>query len=344
MYKEKKMRNKVWDVTKGIAIVAVVMIHSCGFLNNYDIYSYNGYVGVYIRQALNFAVPVFLFISGYLSFKAGNIDSIEFIRKRLLRIITPYIIISMVYIVINYIINGEFSLFKDLILGLLFGRAMSVGYFIIVITQFVILTPLIMKVQKKETHILIMTLISVIGIAYTYFTKLTLDTKPFSMLATFPYSSIIFFVWYPFYHLGFFLSKYQPKIKFSNFLLILSVILSMIEAYALNKAGINSFATSQIKVTSFIFSLCVCAYIYNIRNNKINSSWLEWLGVNSFGIYLIHILFVKLATFIFADKTGENYPILTILIITTSSVVLSSITVLLIKKIFGKDKSKYVIG
>lgn len=344
MYKENKMRNNVWDVTKGVAIVAVVMIHSCGFLNNYDIYSYNGYVGVFIRQALNFAVPVFLFISGYLSFKGDNINSIEFIKKRLLRILSPYIIISSVYMIINYIIIGEFSLFKDVVLGLLFGRAMSVGYFIIVMTQFVILTPLIMKIQKKETHILIMILLSIIGLAYTYFTKLAIDSKPFSMLATFPYSSIMFFVWYPFYHFGYVLSKYQPKIKFSNLLLILSIALSMIEAYALNKHGDNSFATSQIKVSSFIFSLCVCLYIYKIRNIDIKKPWLKWLGINSFGIYLIHILFIKIATYIFSAKIGGSYPILTILILTSISVMCSSATVFIIKKSLGENKSKYIIG
>lgn len=67
------------QVLRGLAIIAVVLIHTCP----------NGYAQVWIRPFINWAVPLFLFLSGYLT-KMDNDDWSSLIKKRVLRVMIPY--------------------------------------------------------------------------------------------------------------------------------------------------------------------------------------------------------------------------------------------------------------
>lgn len=49
--------NKRVQIVRAIAIIAVIIIHTCPA----------GILGIYIRVGVNFAVSVFFFLSGYLT-------------------------------------------------------------------------------------------------------------------------------------------------------------------------------------------------------------------------------------------------------------------------------------
>src|SRR5690606_22062789 len=139
-------------------------------------------------------------------------SNFNYIKNRSLRILPPYIIWSIIFYIISIIIsNGNFSIFR-LIYGILFGTSLGIGYFVIVLMQLVFITLLIKNIEKKKTHILIMFFISILGLLYTYSTKIFI---PDHFVSRFPYSALPFFIWYPFYHFGFYLSKFQPQINYS---------------------------------------------------------------------------------------------------------------------------------
>ena len=66
-----KIKNPKIQIIRALAIIAVVMIHTCQ----------NGIMQVYTRPFINFAVATFLFLSGYLT-DISNIDIKEFYKKR----------------------------------------------------------------------------------------------------------------------------------------------------------------------------------------------------------------------------------------------------------------------
>lgn len=53
------MRIKILDHMKGAAILAVVFIHSSGYLAVSNIGTFEWYIGIISRQFVNFAVPIF---------------------------------------------------------------------------------------------------------------------------------------------------------------------------------------------------------------------------------------------------------------------------------------------
>ncbi|MCJ7655830.1 MAG: acyltransferase, partial [Dehalococcoidia bacterium] len=91
-----KDRDLSFDAFRGLAIIAVVAIHSwiyptTGVWNLFFIVTY--------RQLLNFAVPAFIFISGYWISKKP-IKSLEdyktFLIRRLPRVLIPYFFWSLI--------------------------------------------------------------------------------------------------------------------------------------------------------------------------------------------------------------------------------------------------------
>ena len=120
------------QILRGIAIFAVVMIHT---------YPHN-LAGVYIRSVINFAVSMFIFLSGYLT-KLKYDDWNTFYIKRLKKVVIPYIFWSVVIT----IIKGNY---RGFVVNLLTGNCLSQYYFIIVYIQFVLLTPLIVRLLRSK--------------------------------------------------------------------------------------------------------------------------------------------------------------------------------------------------
>lgn len=341
------MRVQLLDIAKGLAILAVVFIHSSGYLSVSDQGTLEWYTGVISRQFVNFAVPVFLFISGFLSFSSDVHDTVSFLKKKVLRIITPYLFWSFAYFCILFPTNNYNFDIKNIIAQLVLGTGIGVGYFVIVLMQFVILTPLINKIASIKTHLLVIGGLTVIAGLFNY---MTISSQHLSLFSQFPYSAILFIVWYPYYHMGFLFKKFditRPKYC-SNYLLFfvmsLSLFLAVFEGMHWAYSGNYTFAVSQLKITSMILSLCVCIFIcFNIKSS-VDNHFLSRLGTVSYGIYLTHMLFVWLYhhllshTIIFSKDLILLCGVVFILSF-TSSVTL----VFLIKKCSGKY-SAYIVG
>ena len=78
--------NNMVQVFRALAIVAVVMIHTTP-LGNWQ---------VFCRPFINFSVATFLFLSGYLT-KISNDNWCAFYKKRIIRVIIPYVIWTVLY-------------------------------------------------------------------------------------------------------------------------------------------------------------------------------------------------------------------------------------------------------
>ncbi|MBW2956309.1 acyltransferase [Hafnia paralvei] len=340
------MRITYWDYWKGISIIAVVLIHASGIAASYPIYSLNFNTGIIIRQFINFSVPVFLFISGYFSYSEKYSGQYQYIKKRGFRVTTPYLAWTIIYISIATY-NGLFMpTVKNITANFLLGTGIGVGYFVIVLLQFVLITPILYKIKSIKLHILLLFLISILGVLYTYISNYKL---PGTRLSQFPYSALPFFVWYPFFHLGFALSRFSPKIKMSNnllyFLIVLGVIFSLLEGFIESSTLGYGFAVSQLKLSSLTLSTIICIVIYKNKDNSLPANnILVRIGNMSYGIYLTHMLFITSYGGILKGTYMNNNMLLYIFTLALLSLLSSILMVLLIDKLVNNRIKPFIIG
>lgn len=267
------MSSKI-QICRAIAIIAVVVIHNCPTIE---------YSGIAIRCFVNFAVALFIFLSGYLTnFVNDNIKN--FYKKRLLRVFIPYCIWSIVYTTV-------YNKWDDFVFYFITGQCCGIYYFIIVYIQLTILVPWISKlIQSKYWKIgFLITPISII-IEYIY----TLNDNTIA----FPFNALFFVIWFIFFYLGMCIRNNRIiitiSIKKCIFLFIIAYIIQLIETF-LWHSGNYAMATSQIKLSVVLYSITISiiAYLWITKETKILCNRISkifiMIGNYSFGIYLTHI-------------------------------------------------------
>jgi surface polysaccharide O-acyltransferase-like enzyme len=295
---------------KGTAIVAVVIIHASGATLQAPQSSANWSGGLILNQCADFAVPLFLAISGLFARYDGN-SPLHFYAKRFQRLIGPYVLWSLIYIAITH--TREFLLPLEVAEDILDGKGIGIGYFVPVLAQFVILTPLFARLRSEKMHFATMIVSGCLGLAYAYVVRLYL---PNTMLGEFPGYAIFFLVWSPFYQLGFYLARYPQRVdalfRCRDILataILVFLTLSIFEGFWLAGRGFVGLGASQIKLSSFGFSIALFLWL-SARSTRWTSSvaWsaLAWLGVNSYPIYLIHMLVLRGLVALLTEYTALN--------------------------------------
>jgi len=142
-----KERVTYFDFLRGIAILMVLGIHSY-YVVPFD--SLSNALRINLREMINFAVPLFLAISGFF-IGQKSIGSKEqyfsFLRKQIPRVYIPMLIWSLP-IVAMWIINGK-TWYAAIAQGMI-GAAFAPYYFIILIIQFYLLHPLFIKAADSK--------------------------------------------------------------------------------------------------------------------------------------------------------------------------------------------------
>jgi len=99
-------RNAYIDTLRGVAIFGVAIIHFGGsFVNGDHAWSPSFYLGLILGQFFNFAVPLFIFLSGALAGASTKAPGSlwQYYRGRIVRIVLPYLAASLVsFFVLNH--------------------------------------------------------------------------------------------------------------------------------------------------------------------------------------------------------------------------------------------------
>jgi peptidoglycan/LPS O-acetylase OafA/YrhL len=323
------MRDQYLDAWKGAAILSVIIIHCSASTGFFALGSGNWYFGLLLRQVLNFPVPIFFVLAGFFAAKKSHEKTpgrpqvfsspsggltrsgrsggalktpLSFYKDRLQYIVPAYLIWTFIYVLIKtpqhlkswgYLAEDVFA-----------GRGIGVGYFIIVLIQFTLLHPLLIKIQEKRQHVRVMVYTAVLGILLSYGVRLGF---PQSAWAQFPYYCLPFIVWCPFYHLGVYFAVQKSTDSVGAFggtlvgfkqlaaLLGFLVFASCLEGIYWAHHGYYSLGISQIKITSYLTSIALAWVVMRRFKGAEQCSHfkpLAWLGTYSFIIYVSHMLFV----------------------------------------------------
>lgn len=281
------MRERIiyYDILRGIAIIAVVLINTL----NVEINNMVSWTAVLIRQSINFAVPLFIALSGY--FMADKVFNSEFthkmfLKKQILRVYLPYLIWSLPYIFLALYFKADTilsSLFK-----LLTFQTSGIFYYVLLIIQCYIFLPLLKKMANKKGLIIAVILSFIICLVF-FFLKLFTDIEiPLIIYA----GNII--TWLMFFVLGMYLknNKIIINIKTLVIMIILSLLLELIET-KIHFELLNNLeeAITAVKISSFIYSgLVIVLFLGEKRIEFKNFKFLGSLGQVSYAIYLNHLL------------------------------------------------------
>ncbi len=282
------MRKRIayYDILRGIAIIGVIIIHSSG--NGYAFKASSlDFIGtVVLREFVNFAVPLFIALSGF--FLANkkfetNQDYWKFIKKQISRVLIPYLLWSLLYSIVNFQ-KGEGI--NVIVYKYFTFQSCGPMYFIFLIIQYYLLLPILKKMANRKGLIVSMIISLLSCILIFYFRHFTDFNLPLVVYGGFFPTYLVFFV------LGLYLRN--NKVKYTTQKLIPFIvaffILSCIETYLLYlKFNDIRNAVNGEKIGSFLYAIAFVMLFF--RNVKLrNLPMMTYTGEISFGIYLSHIV------------------------------------------------------
>jgi len=127
-----------------------------------------------------------------------------------------------------------------------------------------------------------------------------------------------------------------------------AIAFAFVEGIFWANQGLSGIGASQIKVSSFLASICLfllCVKKFATQSRLHKSGILTYLGKNSYTIYLVHILFLRASEkavnlFDFIYETQPIYILLTSLF----TIAGCSIFIFVSKRILGSRLSGMVLG
>ncbi|KPN95217.1 acyltransferase [Lysinibacillus sp. ZYM-1] len=308
------------NITRALAILAVLLIHSTStpvtaLSNESKLYSLYVFFNIFPK----FAVPVFIFLSGFVLFY-NYIQKdftkkliVRFYKKRVTQILIPYLIFSVFYYTaVQFYVTHDFSLTWHALFSfeflekLLIGKAYTHLYYIFIMVQFYLMFPLFLYILKKKPalspHLIW------IGFALQWiFIQLNAEFWQYPYRGSISFSYIFYFLTGAF--LGIYFEKYKLwlHLKKENFpifiyfvwaLWLVSTIYNIYlyyyvfssQTYLANSITFELVFQLQ-SITACIVLLQLSFWIYD-KGNKAFVNGLINLGTLSFGIYLLHPFFL----------------------------------------------------
>lgn len=265
---------------RGLAIAAVVLIHCLPQLA----------ASVAVRPWLNFAVALFVFLSGCLTPREKVGDARAFWGRRLGKVLAPYVLWTLFYLVAR----GELA--PTAILGaILTGGGSAQMYYLLVYAQLVLLTPVLYRLLDFAwARVALYAITPVITLARIGLALAGQDSIG-AMVGVFCGS------WLVYYLLGLeWRTRIEPAMKsiglsFGRSVLILVICLVLQTACGLLwfSAGNYAMAVGQLKATTMLTSIALITAMMlastRLRRALSATRLLVALGNLSFGIYLCHM-------------------------------------------------------
>lgn len=316
-------QSKKVQMLRGVAIIAVVFIHNTPI----------GLAQVFLRPFLNFSVGLFLFFSGMLS-SATQWNP----RKRITKVVIPYILWSLIYTVIYNVISNPIEIPIKFLKNVLMGNASAIMYYIFVYCEFTLIIPFIDRLAKSKYRYWGF-VITPLEIVIMRFIPVVIGRDMNSYISII--MSISCLGWFTYFYLGYMIGNKYISVKRTfnkNFILwVISIVFQIVEGYFYYMRGYQNCGT-QLKITSIISGVlfALMAYSYVVNGKDRNITILKLLGDNSFGIYFSHLAVMAVISQIPVYVQYIPYPITAVV-----TIVFTTICVLVGKKILG-DFSKYL--
>ena len=237
---------------------------------------------VIVREMLNFAVPLFLVISGIFATKSykKSCNYLSYLKKQIPKVYIPTLIWSLPWFLIATLTDT--NSINNILNLLLCGY--SIFYFVVLIIQMYLLLPVYQNIKLwGVVTSSIITTISVMLLTYVIPTNLPL---------TIYVGPCVY--WLLFFAIGAYYSdKHRDySLLMPSLIILIGFITQILEHDYLISLGRNGIG---IKLSSWFYSTGAVLLLISEKieksyaRNKVNT-YIKTIGDNSFGIYLTHML------------------------------------------------------
>lgn len=283
-------KNQIFQIFRGLCIIAVVFTH----VINKNLANPNYEIAMFIQNIINFAVTGFIFLAGYFV----NIELVKnntklYYSKKINKIIMPYLLWSLFYVCMNIIIwHQEYSL-KSLIVIFLMGKASAPLYYFVLYFLFVLITPFIVKRMDNKIWNIIFYACMPLWFIIVYYLQLFKNIN-------YSHWGIVPFSWFLYYYIG--IKWRDIKTHYNRItilcLICLGFIFELIESQILfSFYGDTFFAVTPLRFSAIPYVIAIILLLLNLSEtsmSKNSSNFLNYIGDNSYGIFLCHMTFLPL--------------------------------------------------
>lgn len=285
---------------RAIAAMAVVQMHAVGeavFNFNPDApFDERWWAGNLYYSALRWATPFFIMLSGSVMLTPGRVEPTgDFLRKRMNRILPPFVFWSVLYLLYQYrgnIWDDNLPTWREVFNKVVFEDVYYHLWFIPMIIGLYLLTPIfqIFIRHAKRFDIEYFLVFSFLVTGLQHFIQNLLVVKYIGWLG-----------YIGFYVLGYYLSQYTIRwSKWLYALAILSIPFTAVVTWLLTKqaGAYNNLVFVYFSPNVVIMSAALFYYLcqkdwaaFAVRYPWLNG-FMQWLAPLSFGIYFVHVMII----------------------------------------------------
>ena len=286
-----KTRNNIIDDLRGIAILVMILIHT----NAYFLHVKLAYLTLEISQ---FAVPVFIFCSAYLSFrKKMDLDRqslVSYVKKRFVRLLQPYYLFLVVHFIFTFIAEPRKMTTAYVTNNIFLTGGLDFNWLVLLFIQFTFLIPFLTWLRDKNKRFF-----------YLYTAISAISTLVFLKYTPLPYYRAI--MWLPWSLLIIFTMEYveaEANGAWQTTTATLAIILYGLTRFFQTEIGHslyhynNKYPPNMYHLSYGIVCILVLAFLS--RKNVFAWQPLRWLirflSVYSYSIYFFHILVIFTVT------------------------------------------------
>lgn len=338
-----KEKLKELDYMRVIACIAVMIVHiSATGVTDYIHGSFPNLFMIWLNRSLKFTTPIFIFLSGITGFYAytnKEFKYLEFLKKRLPKVVIPYLIWCFIYYITYINMNIYVENTRFLIESILNGTMSYHLYFVIIIVQLYVLGPIFYNLVKKSKNRIITLVIAAIATAWCV------------EYLTFELADRVFLKYMFFYMLGIYVTleydKFTSMIKKYKILIILGYV-----TMGLIYAAVSYYGLAIYSVVWFVFCIVSIFFVYYI-GVLLKDKWkqiygfVKLFGQSSYYIYLMHPLILTIMMTITDNRSIFSVTERLIIYLTAVMLVtiMATMSYTLIKnKIKNKEKYKVIFA
>lgn len=295
-----KFRFNEIDYLRGLAMMAMILIHT-------TVFYVSNPVAFFLWNYSQWAVPVFIFCSGYiyfqktqrvsspdnqsvsLSFRHSGILSFPgILKKRFLRLLIPYYIFLPFFFIVLVITNPHQLTFNYILQSIFLIGGVPVNWLVLLFLQFAILLPILLWIKSRHRILFWTYSFLAVGSSIIFlFWKVPFDWRYIMWL---PWSVILLFSF-------FYVKKRKKNVTF--IILVLSFIIYLLSLFTVHSFGHSiNFYDNKYPPNLFVISFGIAAislfYVimaFVAQNGPINRSiinMLIFLSRYSYSVYFIH--------------------------------------------------------
>lgn len=289
-----KERIKSIDSLRGLAILAVVLIHTTTRTLEASGFNITGFSWtLFLNQISRFAVPLFFLISGLvleLSYKEGT-SYWSFIKKRFSKIFIPYVFWSLFYYLLIYNQNHD-----NLTKVILTGNASYQLYFIPTLCIFYLIFPLLHKFYKFISNKFVL---SLIFLSQIFFLSKDYFVKEFDLPDPIHIAILAYFI----FVIGIISARNRNKIEsfIKRFKIITPILTAFLGIYVFWE-GRNRFLStgnylayySQWRPSILIYTLLIgLTFYYVFEHTKLRGTVMDRFSKHSFFVFFVHVAILE---------------------------------------------------